>query len=77
MDDNLHAIVAKALMLDVSKINDDLRYNSIPEWDSIAHMALIAELEDSYGVMLDTDEIVAMSSVGIIRDILKKYDIDA
>jgi acyl carrier protein len=74
---DLNAVVAKALMLDPSKISDDLEYNSIPEWDSVAHMALIAELEATYDVMLDTDDIVAMSSVGKIRDILKKYDVEA
>lgn len=74
---DLNAVVAKALMLDQSKISDDLEYNSIPEWDSVAHMALIAELEATYDVMLDTDDIVAMSSVGKIRDILKKYDVEA
>lgn len=74
---DLNAVVAKALMLDPSKISDDLEYNSIPEWDSVAHMALIAELEATYDVMLDTDDIVAMSSVGKIRVILKKYDVEA
>ncbi len=73
----LNAIVAKTLMVPEDRVTDDLQYNSIPEWDSVAHMALVAELEDSYNVMLDTDDIVAMSSVGKIREIMKKYDVDA
>lgn len=77
MAEELHEIVAKALILDRSAITDDLTYNSIPEWDSVAHMALIAELEAAYDVMLDTDDIVAMSTVGAIREILKKYDVEA
>jgi len=75
--EELYEIVAKALLLDRSAITDDLTYNSIPEWDSVAHMALIAELEAAYDVMLDTDDIVAMSTVGAIREILKKYDVEA
>lgn len=77
MTDKLQDIVARSLMLDAGRISDDLQYNSIPEWDSVAHMALIAELEDGYDIMLDTDDIVAMSTVGKIREILKKYDVDA
>lgn len=77
MADKLHEIVARALILDPSQVTDELQYNSIPEWDSVAHMALIAELEDAYNVMLDTDDIVAMSSVGRIREILGKYDVAA
>ncbi|MFZ4689601.1 MAG: acyl carrier protein [Polymorphobacter sp.] len=77
MTAQLNEIVAKALMIDASKVTADLQYNSIPEWDSVAHMALIAELEDAYDVMLDTDDIIAMSSVAKIAEILKKYDVDA
>ena len=37
-------------------------------------MALVTELEDAYGIMLETDDIVGMSSVAKIREILSKYD---
>lgn len=70
----LTGLVAKALLIPEERVTNDLRYNSIPEWDSVAHMALVAELEDSYDLMLETDDIVAMSSVGRIREILVKYD---
>lgn len=77
MTATLTEIVAKSLMLDAGKVHDELQYNSIPEWDSVAHMALIADLEDAYDIMLDTDDIIDMSSVAKIRLILKKYDVDA
>jgi acyl carrier protein len=77
MSDTLHALVAKSLMIEPAKVSEDLLYNSMPEWDSVAHMALIADLEDAYNIMLDTDDIVAMSSVGKIREILTKYDVTA
>ena len=31
-------------------IGEELKYESIPEWDSIDHMTLIAELEDSFEI---------------------------
>ncbi len=77
MADRLHELVARSLMIDGATVTDDLRYNSIPEWDSVAHMSLIAELEDAYSVMLETDDIIAMSTVGKIREILRKYDVEA
>ena len=73
----LYDIVATNLIIDPSRVTDDLKYNSIPEWDSVAHMTLIAALEDAYDILLETDDIIAMSSVGEIRAILKKYDVDA
>jgi acyl carrier protein len=71
----LTALIAKALLIPEDRVTDDLQYNSIPEWDSVAHMALVAELEDSYDLMLETDDIVGMSSVGKIRETLAKYDV--
>lgn len=66
---------ATALAIPAEKVTDDLVYNSIPQWDSIAHMTLVAELESRFDVMMDTDDIIDMSSVGKARDILGKYGV--
>lgn len=66
----------KSLVVDESVVTDSLEYNSIKEWDSTAHMILIAELEDVFEVMLDTDDIIDMSSYAKAKEILRKYDID-
>ncbi|MEJ2793816.1 acyl carrier protein [Iodobacter sp. LRB] len=66
---------AKSLNIDVDTIKDELAYNSIPEWDSIAHMVLVAELENIFDVMLDTDDIIDMSSFAKAKEILAKYHV--
>lgn len=63
---------AIALAIPAALVVDTLTYGSVPQWDSIAHMALVTELEVVFDVMLDTDEILAMSSVAIAREILTK-----
>ncbi|MCC5854446.1 MAG: acyl carrier protein [Idiomarina sp.] len=73
--DQVTAAFAKSLGLPESDITEHLAYGSIKEWDSTAHMVLIAELEDVFDVMLDTDDIIDMSSVAKAREILRKYDI--
>lgn len=75
MQQALYKVFAKALGIELAQVNDDLAYNSIAEWDSTAHMILVAELENQFNVMLDTDDIIDMSSVGKAKDILAKYDI--
>lgn len=64
-----------ALAIEMSQVKDELTYNTIPEWDSTAHMVLIAELENQFEVMLDTDDIIDMSSVAKAKEILAKYDV--
>ncbi|BBO28632.1 acyl carrier protein [Alteromonas sp. I4] len=64
-----------ALGISADTVTDELTYNTIPEWDSTAHMILIAELENVFDVMLDTDDIIDMSSVAQAKLILQKYDV--
>lgn len=67
---------AAALAIPPAAILNTLTYESIPQWDSVAHMALVIELEAVFDVMLDTDEILAMSSVSVTRDILVKHGVE-
>ncbi len=67
---------AMALGIPQEMVTDDLAYRSIPQWDSVAHMALIAELESRFSVMLDTDEILDLSSVGVAKQILGRHGIE-
>ena len=55
---------------------DHLEYRSIPEWDSAAHMELIAEVEDVFDVMLDTVDVIGLSSFSEAIRILAKYGVD-
>lgn len=64
---------SRVLGLQAERITDDLRYATIPEWDSIAHMSVIAALEDAFGIMIDMDDVIDMSSVGKAREIIAKY----
>lgn len=66
---------SQALGIDLALVKDELKYNTIEEWDSTAHMILIAQIEDTFDVMLDTDDIIDMSSVAKARQILAKYDV--
>lgn len=74
-DRKMREAFARALEIDVATVIDDLAYNSIQQWDSVAHMALIAALEEDFDVMIDTDDIIDMSSVAKAKEILAKYDV--
>ena len=73
--EKLVAAFVEALQIKTAQVTDDLEYNSIKEWDSVAHMTLVAALEEQFDIMLDTDDIIDMSSVGKSKEILAKYDV--
>src|SRR5262245_66376704 len=52
-----------------------LAYQSIPQWDSVGHMALVAEIENTFNVTLDTDDIIGMSDVAKAVAILGKHGV--
>lgn len=74
-EEKLKQVFIEALGINASQVTEELAYNSIPEWDSVAHMALIAEIDDVFDTMLDTDDVLDMSSFAKAKVILAKYDI--
>lgn len=62
----------RVLDLDPTQVNDDLKYQGVPQWDSIAHMDLIDDLENVFGVSFETEQILGMSSYARAREILQQ-----
>jgi acyl carrier protein len=54
---------------------DDLKYQDNEKWDSLAHMSLVAGIEDEFSVMIDTDDVINMSSFQEAVRILGKYGV--
>lgn len=75
-EDLLKKSFAEALGIEEETVEDALEYNSIPEWDSIAHMKLVAAIETAFDIMLDTEDIIDMSSFKKAKEIAKKYGVD-
>jgi hypothetical protein len=61
-------------------INEDklagLKYQDIENWDSVGHMSLVATIEDAFEIMLDTDDIIDISSYEKGMEILRKYNVE-
>lgn len=62
------ALVSKALRTDVVDLEDDL--NTLPSWDSLGHMAIVAELESHLGARLTPEQVVSIASVRDIESLL-------
>jgi|TARA_B110000211_G_C13976623_1_gene507451 acyl carrier protein len=68
-------IFTDSLEIKKTEFKEDIKYNEIPEWDSIGHMTLMTALEDGFGISLETDDIVDFSSFTKGIEILKKNKI--
>lgn len=53
-----------------------LTYQQIELWDSVGHMTLVANIEDAFDIMMETDDIIDLSSYEKGQEILtKNYNI--
>lgn len=62
-------IIKKVFNLPDDKITDDLSYQSIPEWDSLNHVSLVIALEEAYGITIDDELMLQLTSVGEIKKV--------
>jgi acyl carrier protein len=47
----------------------------VPKWDSLQHIALVAAIEQSFGISLSMDEMIEMRTVGDIGRILDRHGV--
>lgn len=56
--ESLEDVFMSALEIENSEDLDSLRYGSVPTWDSVGHMVLVAALEKNFGVKLTMGQIL-------------------
>ncbi|HHT25376.1 MAG TPA: acyl carrier protein [Clostridiaceae bacterium] len=56
-------------------LNDSFTFNAVPQWDSVAHLSLISELEDAFDVMFESEDILHYGSYENGKKILAKYHV--
>jgi len=54
----------------------NLEYQSIIEWDSVGHMELMAELEDTFDIMMELEDIIEFANFEKGKEILGRYDVE-
>ncbi len=74
--DKYRQAFVKGLELPEDEVSSQLTYQKVPNWDSVGHMSLVAELEDAFDIMLETDDIIDFSSYDKGMEILKKYGVE-
>jgi acyl carrier protein len=76
VSDPLTALFAEVLEIPADGLDDASSPDSVPQWDSLAAMNLVAVIEESYGVRLSTREIMRMTSIGLARTYLRAKGLD-
>ncbi|MFF5505938.1 citrate/2-methylcitrate synthase [Streptomyces roseolus] len=60
-------LVARTLGIPEDRLTADLAYQSVREWDSLGHVALMVALEQEYGVEVDDDLMLELRTLDAVR----------
>ena len=76
MDDKLLKLLSDVFEIKAIEITIDLVKDDIDSWDSLKQMDLVLSIENSYDITLEMEEIVKMSSVKSIVEIIESKNLD-
>ena len=63
MNEQIISIIAKTLEVEPSAIEPDLGVGDLPEWTSLKHMMVIAELEKAFNIKFDSADLMDLEDV--------------
>ena len=70
LDQRLQQIFREAFENDKLALTDGLSPETLPQWDSLAHVKLMMGCEEEFGVKFSIEETVESTSVGKLRSVL-------
>jgi hypothetical protein len=56
---------------------EGLVYGEHPHWDFVGHLALVGEIEDSYGVELETEDVLGLLSYAKAIELIERLQVAA
>lgn len=72
MNETIKKILAETFRIKVDAIDASASIETIDTWDSLTHMELIANLESMLRLEFSSDEIIAMTSLATIQQIVNE-----
>lgn len=57
------------------ELNNNFGKDTVEEWDSVHQLGLVAELEESFDIMFDPEDIMELISYAKGKEILAKYEV--
>ena len=68
-------VVGKVFKINSLEISDTSSRNTIEQWDSMGHLALITALEEHFRVSISIADAMEMANIRKIKDVLKEYGV--
>ncbi len=63
--------ISSILQIPAEKIDENIKLDQAPGWDSLGHIAIISFLDTEFSIQLTTSEMMELTTVGAILDVIK------
>jgi len=71
MAEKIIALIEDVLKVPGGAITEDTQIADVEEWDSLAHVAIIGELEEKLGIAVPLEEALEITSVRELLELCK------
>ena len=72
-DATVDDLVAEVFELDRTKLTGELTPDDVELWDSMNHLRLVTAIEEAFGIKLLMREVMEMTSISKIREIVAQH----
>jgi citrate synthase len=72
MSPPIEELIASTLNVPIAQVTPDSDMSTLQNWDSLGHINLVLAIEETYGVVVDEDAVVELTSVRAIRDFVER-----
>ena len=69
-------VFCRILNVKTDVLNESFTFKAVPQWDSVAHLSLISELEEVFDVFFESEDILHYGSYDNGKKILAKYGVE-
>jgi acyl carrier protein len=73
--DTYNSIFIETFQVEEKDLNTTFNADTVDSWDSVCQLSLVTNMEDSFVIMMEPEDIIGFKSYEIGKTILAKYDI--
>ena len=73
MDNKFKHLISEGLELDISEINENLILDPENNWDSLALLSVISEIDTQYGIQVDVEKLVSCRKLSEVYNLINDH----
>ncbi|MCM1188879.1 MAG: acyl carrier protein [bacterium] len=73
MEEKIIALIEEALNVPAGTVTEDTAAADVEQWDSLAHVMIIGELEEKLGISIPLEEAVELTGMKDLLEACRRY----